>query len=116
MSKDATYRKLINSKRWKVLRYQKLQSQALCECCKQKNIITLATEIHHIIPVESVTTEREMSLLMFDFDNLMSICHECHAEIHKEMFSHTKENLKQASKRRTQRFIDRFMSKTNNKQ
>lgn len=94
MSKDATYRKLINSKRRKVLRHQKLQSQALFECCKQKNIITLATEIHHIIPVESVTTEREMSLLMFDFDNLMSIYHKCHAEIHKEMFSHTKDKCK----------------------
>lgn len=35
-----------------------------------------------------------MSLLMFDFDNLMSICHKCHAEIHKEMFSHTKDKCK----------------------
>lgn len=109
MSKDATYRKLINSKKWKVLRYQKLQSQPLCECCQKKHIITLATEVHHITPVESVKTEREMSLLMFDFDNLMSVCHACHSDIHKEMFSHTKENVKAANKRRTQRFIDKFL-------
>jgi 5-methylcytosine-specific restriction protein A len=110
MSKDARYRKLINSKRWKVLRLQKLQAQPLCECCHKKHIITLATEVHHIVPVESVSTEREMILLMFDFDNLMSLCHECHAEIHKEMFSHTKENVIAANRKRTHRFIDKYLS------
>lgn len=109
MSKDATYRKLINSKRWSVLRYSKLQSEPLCECCMQKGKATLATEVHHVIPVESVTTTQQMTHLMFDFENLMSVCHDCHVDIHRDMFSHTKDNVKKANRKRTQRFIDRFM-------
>ena len=109
MAKDLNYIKLINSKRWKVLRIKKLQSQPLCERCKDKDKITSATEVHHITPVESVTRIEQMEIFMFDYNNLMSVCSECHNEIHAEMFSHTKENVKKANERRTKRFIDNYL-------
>lgn len=111
MAKDANYIKLINTTRWRTLRLKKLQSQPLCECdeCKKHGKITPATEVHHIVPVESVTTIEQMTLLMFDWHNLMSISHECHQRIHREMFSHSKANVQKANERRTQRFIDKYL-------
>lgn len=111
MAKDANYIKLINTQRWRTLRLKKLQAQPLCECeeCKEHDRITLATEVHHIVPVESVTTIEQMEVLMFDFNNLMSVSHECHARIHQEMFSHSKANVQKANEKRTQRFIDKYL-------
>lgn len=111
MSKDANYIKLIGSKRWRVLRIQKLKDQPLCECeeCKRLGKITPATEVHHVIPVESVNSIEQMEVLMFDYYNLMSVSHECHVRIHKEMFSHSKKNVQKANEKRTQRFIDKFL-------
>lgn len=109
MAKDANYIKLITTQRWKQLRLVKLKAQPLCECCKGQGKYTLATTVHHITPVESVTTIEQMEVLMFEYNNLMSVCEPCHAEIHTEMFSHTKASVKKANERRTQRFIDRFL-------
>ena len=109
MAKDANYIKLINTARWKRLRLKKLQAQPLCEYCKSKNKITPATEVHHVTPVESVTTLEQMEILMFDYNNLMSMCPECHNEIHAEIFSHTKDNVKKANEKRTQRFINNYL-------
>ena len=111
MAKDANYIKLINTARWRKLRMVKLIAQPLCECgeCKANGKITPATEVHHITPVESVTTIEQMEVLMFDINNLMSVSHECHARIHAEMFSHSKANVQKANEKRTQRFIDEFL-------
>lgn len=111
MAKDKNYIKLINSSSWRTLRLKKLQAQPLCECdeCKANGKITPATEVHHITPVESVTTIEMMEKLMFDFNNLMSVSHTCHSNIHREMFSHTKENVQKANERRTQRFMNKFL-------
>lgn len=111
MAKDPNYIKLINTARWKALRLKKLQSQPLCECevCKELGKITPAEAVHHIVPVESVTSIEQMEVLMFDLNNLMSVSFECHARIHKEMFSHTKVNVQKANRRRTQRFIDKYL-------
>lgn len=109
MAKDANYIKLINTARWKRLRLKKLQAQPLCECCQGKEKITPATEVHHVTPVETVTTIEQMETLMFEYSNLMSVCHECHKNIHAEMFSHSKENVKRANERRTKRFTDRYL-------
>ena len=109
MAKDANYIKLINTARWRRLRIKKLQEQPLCECCKDKDKITPATEVHHTTPVESVRTVEQMEILMFEYNNLMSVCHECHKDIHAAMFSHSKESVQKANERRTQRFVDRYL-------
>ena len=111
MSKDVNYIKLINTTKWRQLRLKKLQTQPLCECdeCKANGKITPATEVHHVIAVESVTSIEQMEALMYEFSNLMSVSHECHVKIHQEMFSHSKVNVQNANKRRSQRFIDKFL-------
>lgn len=45
---------------------------------------------------------------MFNYGNLMSVCHECHVDIHRQMFSHTKAAVKANNKRSTKRFVDKF--------
>jgi len=109
MAKDTNYIKLINQKRWKLLRLRKLRANPICECCREKERITPAREVHHIVPVESVTAITQMEMLMFDYNNLMAVCSKCHSEIHAEMFSHTKENVQKANERRTKRFIDNYL-------
>lgn len=109
MSRNPIYIKQINSKEWKDLRKRKLTDKPICEVCEGVGKSTLAEEVHHKIPVESVTTETQMKRLMFSYNNLMSVCHVCHAEIHRQMFSHTKEAVKDNRKRDTKRFIDKYL-------
>lgn len=109
MSRNPVYIKLINSQKWRNLRNQKLQEQPLCEVCESEDRSTLATEVHHRTPVESVASEVQMRALMFNYTNLMSVCHGCHAEIHRRMFSHSKAAIKANTERATKRFIDKFL-------
>lgn len=49
-----------------------------CEMCKDKGVITVATEVHHTIPLSIDFNKR------LDDDNLMFLCESCHYEIHRE--------------------------------
>ena len=109
MSRNPHYIKMINSNRWKLLRAKKLQSNPVCEACEANNRSTLATEVHHIVPVESVSHEHGMRQLMFSYTNLQSLCHSCHSEIHQRAFSHSKEAIQANNERATQRFIEKFL-------
>lgn len=109
MSRNPIYIKLINSARWKKLRVQKLKANPVCEECAKRDVSTLATEVHHITPVESVAGVAMMERLMFNWMNLQSLCHMCHSEIHKSAFSHSKEAIQANNKRGTKRFIDRYL-------
>ena len=60
---------LYNSPKWKALRQAKLGANPLCEKCGAE-----ATEVHHIVPHDGDPE------LFYDSDNLMSICHSCHAK------------------------------------
>lgn len=64
--------------RWIRLRRMKLNHNPLCERCQKKGIIKLAVLVHHIKPVKS-------GGVMYDMDNLMSLCHDCHILIHQEL-------------------------------
>lgn len=68
--------------RWKKLRQLYLSSHPLCECCLEKGIIKPTEDIHHIKSFMSVDNKEERERLAFDEDNLMSLCRECHNEIH----------------------------------
>lgn len=109
MSRDADYIQMIHTQRWLTLRKDKLTRQPLCERCQEKGIITAATEVHHRTPVETSLTAIEKRLLMFDPHNLMSLCHPCHAEIHKEMRSHSREAVKSRERTKLQDFRRRFL-------
>lgn len=115
MSRNPIYIKLINSARWKKLRNEKLKDSPVCEECAKNGVSTLATEVHHIRPVESVAGVAAMERLMFDWNNLQSLCHACHADIHKRAFSHSKQAVQANNERDTQRFADKFLNGTNEK-
>ncbi|MBL3917049.1 HNH endonuclease [Bacteroides thetaiotaomicron] len=109
MSRNPHYIKMINSVRWKQLRAEKLRNNPVCEVCEANDLSTLATEVHHKTPVESVPHELGMRQLMFDYNNLQSLCHACHSEIHRCAFSHSKEAIQANNKRATERFVDKFL-------
>lgn len=116
MSRNPHYIKMINSNRWKLLRARKLQNNPVCEVCEANGLSTLATEVHHVAPVESVPHEIGMRQLMFNYNNLQSLCHACHAEIHRCAFSHSKEAILANNKRATERFADKFLKGSNGKE
>ena len=109
MSRNPHYIKMINSNRWKLLRAKKLQSNPVCEVCEANGLSTLATEVHHIVPVESVPHELGMRQLMFDYNNLQSLCHSCHSDKHRRAFSHSKEAIQGNTRRATERFVDKYL-------
>lgn len=108
MSRNPHYIRLINSKEWRRLRNRKIMNNPVCEVCDENNRSTLASEVHHIIPVESASSQRQMEQLMFSYSNLQSLCRDCHSQIHRQMFSHSKEYVKANNEKSTKRFIDKF--------
>lgn len=75
-------RKVYQSERWKRLRIGKLHSQPTCEICDARGIISLAVDVHH---ADSVTNYDGAMLLYkaYDAENLVSLCKECHAWLHR---------------------------------
>lgn len=83
------YRKMINSARWRDTRKQAMRrAEYLCEDCQLHGRVTLATEVHHVRPVEWAHTDRQREALMFDLRNLVALCHECHRTRHRTLGSH----------------------------
>ena len=75
-----------NNTQWKKLRETYLKNNPLCADCLAKGKITPATSVHHI---KSPFKNGEINYgLLLDYDNLMSLCHECHGERHAEEQGH----------------------------
>lgn len=47
----------------------------LCQACLERGVLTRATEVHHVIPIEIDPTRR------LDLDNLVSLCKPDHSAI-----------------------------------
>lgn len=75
---------IYNTARWRELRRLKLQRDPLCENCLKKDTVKPADDIHHIVSFMSTNDPVQRRFLAFDFDNLMSLCDECHQEIHNK--------------------------------
>ncbi|MEG2429035.1 MAG: HNH endonuclease, partial [Oscillospiraceae bacterium] len=59
IKRDLITDKFYHSTKWKTLRAVKLsQSNYLCEDCKKKNKITIAVDVHHIIPIKKDWSKR----------------------------------------------------------
>lgn len=71
-----------NTLRWRKLREAKLQDSPLCEICLEKGKVTPATEVHHIHHVADVGSFLEAMDVAFDYNNLMSLCTQCHQDLH----------------------------------
>lgn len=109
MSKDANYKRMINSVRWLKLRKQKLSNNPLCQDCQEEGRLVSATEVHHVRPCETAKSVREMEGLMFDYNNLRSLCYDCHVITHKRLASHSKKNMIENVKRSVERFKSRYL-------
>lgn len=75
---------IYNTTRWHSLRDVKRMNDPLCERClaKKPSIVRPATEIHHVVSFMSVEDMTERKALAYDYENLMSLCHECHEAMH----------------------------------
>lgn len=72
--------------RWRNLVKVKRMISPLCERCLSQNRTTEVAEIHHVIPLKTCNGDLNYLLqLAFDYDNLMSVCCQCHEDIHAEM-------------------------------
>ena len=81
--------KYYNSKAWYTLRNSYIREHPLCEECLAKDKIKPAEEVHHIIPFSQGANQEERWELLLDTDNLISLCHDCHKEKHKDhLFGH----------------------------
>lgn len=77
---------IYNTPKWKSLRLFKLQTNPLCEECLSKDKIEPAVEVHHIQPFMEGTTIEQIKWLGFDYNNLQSLCNECHQKKHKSIY------------------------------
>jgi len=69
---------IYQDKRWRPLREEKLRCNPLCERCEAAGKSRFAQEVHHITPFMSVMNIVLRDQLAFDFDNLESLCIDCH--------------------------------------
>ena len=69
------YHNLYNTKQWQRLRYYQLLKHPLCKYCADLGIINKANIVDHIKPHEG------NEALMFDADNLQSLCKQCHDKV-----------------------------------
>lgn len=71
-----------NTDTWRKLRIIYLKNNPLCEKCKENNILTLATLVHHRNEISNGKTILDKKLLGYDYTNLMALCSDCHIKIH----------------------------------
>lgn len=70
------------SKRWQECREAYAKSKGyLCERCKAKGILKPGVIVHHKIHITQENINDPSVTL--DWNNLMLLCRDCHAEVHK---------------------------------
>lgn len=74
--------KIYNKSLWKSLTDIKRRENPLCEVCLMEDKITPAEHTHHLRTFTNAKTEWERDNLAFDYDNLISICSNCHNRLH----------------------------------
>lgn len=71
-TRDSKYKEFYNSKEWRMLKEKKLQDEQYR--CEFEKCNKLATEVHHIIPIQiEAGWNRKL-----DYNNLMCLCVEHH--------------------------------------
>ena len=88
------------------MRTAKLNADPLCEECKLRGKWVSATCVHHITPIETATDFGSMKALAFRYTNLMSLCYQCHSDIHRELASRTREGHQKAAQSALERWAE----------
>ena len=103
---------MFNDKRWPGIKaYVWQRDGGLCRVCKREGIeagvdggyIKSGFACHHVIPFESAKSQAEMERLFLDVNNIILVCKDCHAKIHREMKSHTKDKVAENKRRGAER-------------
>ena len=82
--------KFYKSKKWKTKRQSILRrDEYLCRECKRYGKTTPATTVHHILPLE------QRPDLKLNSQNLISLCNECHNQMHDRNTNELTEKGKQ---------------------
>lgn len=70
---------------WKNLRGLKLKSMPFCEVCLNKKVQQFrpATQVHHLVSFLDGITDTQKLELFSNFNNLCSICGDCHSTYHR---------------------------------
>lgn len=76
--------KIYKSKQWKELRAAKLMQNPLCEECLKAGKTTPAADVHHIKSPFNEIDPNKVSQLAYDYNNLKSLCKECHGKLHSK--------------------------------
>ena len=63
---------------WRKLRAAILRDSPYCVECKRQNIVKLANVVDHIKPVSTGATLFDKERLMWDENNLQTLCDSCH--------------------------------------
>lgn len=80
--------------RWRNMVKVKKMISPLCERCLSQNRTTATQEIHHVIPLKVCGGDINYLLeLGFSWNNLMSVCSQCHKDIHAEMRAQHKRKI-----------------------
>ena len=79
------YQAIYQDKRWVKLRALKFAMNPLCELCETKGRVTQTDEVHHVKPFDINSTQAEIEALAFDWNNLISLCTDCHHAEHKKL-------------------------------
>jgi 5-methylcytosine-specific restriction enzyme A len=82
--KKGEYQEVYQDKRWKKLRDAKMKAFPLCERCESLGKVVPMDEVHHKKPFYN-SDKDVVESLAFDWDNLESLCSECHEIRHKEL-------------------------------
>lgn len=109
-SRKEKYTRLVNTARWQKIRRQQLTDFPCCAMCQRKGYDRLATEVHHVVPIESSKSGSfsDMKRLAYSPTNLMSLCHDCHVAIHRELGSRSRDKVKAIRKEELKDFVKKF--------
>lgn len=80
--KSKARHRFYSQRRWMRMRAEKLRQQPLCEQCLASGRVTPAEDVHHKTSFMTSDDPFVQHHLFYDFDNLMSLCKECHGSIH----------------------------------
>ena len=111
MARDERYRRLINSTAWRALRNTMIAARPLCEDCQGRGMLTPATEVHHIIPVETGRDYAEMHRLAYSTANLACLCRSCHRQRHLELRKGSREDNRRRRRAEAEAFAEKIYKK-----
>ena len=77
------HQKLYHNTKWRKLRDLYFMSHPLCESCLEKGITKAGVDVHHkVSPFYGQMSEQQRITLLLDWNNLITLCRDCHNAIH----------------------------------